>query len=279
MKKKVFFLNDTHEVNGRYRSSLMKHFEKENYTVNSLGLIDLPSLLIQKEKGDLLISSNIRANIISMLIGCTNTSIILNGLGRFGKYILFRKVIGLLLSLKAINVLVQNHRDYRYFRRFYNLNSINWVLGSGAVSLTKTDNIGFFNITRNNKIKLCLTELNDFINLFNCSISLIGVTKLPNQNDNLKKLGWVPLETILHYGDKFVWFGGYGDGFPHSLACALYNRVPTFISKREFIRLGIYQLNKNVKKMGRWYFIPPQCFDELSCNEVNKIYAKGHLLP
>ena len=215
-----------------------------------------------------------RTNIITLLLFYSNVRIILNGLGRHREKKVFRSFIGYLMSIGKRKVLVQNYCDYRYFRRFFNISDCDWVPGSGAVVRVKNVSSGFFNINRSTKFHLCFYELNDFLKFFPCDLKIVGVSE-KQVNQRVNPIGWVEQDRILSFGDKFVWLGGYGDGFPHSLADALFNGLETYISKREYIRFGLYKLSKNVRKFGSWYILPPQCFNEVQMDTVNRKYTVG----
>ena len=269
-QKKIYVANDAHSVNTRYRSGLIMLLSAQGSLVSSINLYQLIRLRFFRGIDDLIISSNLRCNLITIILFYSNVHLILNGLGRYYKSKTLRVIVGFLLSLGNRKIFIQNYRDYRYFSRYFKINYCEWVLGSGAVFRARGNEAGFFSISRDSKILLCTEELKNFTEKFNCSKSyFIRVSNGISYNSRIEQ------DRILTFGDKFVWLGGYGDGFPHSLADALYNQIETYVSKREYIRLGLYRLNKKVDKFLDWYILPPQDFSELACNRVNRIYAKG----
>jgi hypothetical protein len=276
-QKKIYIANDTRGLNNRYRANLVKLLISEGYLILSINLYQLIKLRFFRRSDEIIISSNLRCNLITIILFYTNVHLILNGLGRFYKKKAFRIILGFFMSLGNRKIFIQNYRDYRYFRRYFQINNCEFVLGSGAVSRELGNEVGFFSVSRDNKILLCTEELKDFIEKFNAKVRVVGVNKA-DINFPIDLIGWVDQDRILMFGDKFVWLGGYGDGFPHSLADALYNQIETYISKREYIRLGLYKLNKKVNIVADWYIIIPQDFNELASNNVNRIYAKGLIL-
>lgn len=276
-KKKIYFINDRTELNSRYRSSLMAEFQRYGYEVVSLSLFGVFLVRLRKKNSDIIYSSNIRSNILTLILFYRNVFIILNGLGRLGNLYLFRLMIGCLLSVGDREIFIQNYRDYRYFRKYFKIRNTYWVPGSGATQKVIALEKGFFNVNRNNKILLCKRELHDFIENYKSDVKIVGVDQSVPLPDKVHSIGWVDSKHILAYGDKFVWLGGYGDGFPHSLADALFNKVETYISRREFINLGIYKMKKNYQRENVWYIIPPQDFSELSNKEVNFAYMRPNL--
>ena len=274
LQKKIYVANDTHGLNNRYRSDLIMLLSTQGNLVSSINLYQLIKLRFFRGIDDLIISSNLRCNLITIILFYSNVHLILNGLGRYYKSKKLRVIIGFLLSLGNRKIFIQNYRDYRYFSRYFKINYCEWVLGSGAVFRALGNEAGFFSISRDSKILLCTEELKNFTEKFNAKVKIVGVSNA-DINLHVDLMGWVEQDRILTFGDKFVWLGGYGDGFPHSLADALYNQIETYVSKREYIRLGLYRLNKKVDKFLDWYILPPQDFSELACNRVNRIYAKG----
>lgn len=274
IKPTVFFINDKKNINNLYRKSLMEHIRKKQFDVRSVGLKRVLHLWFLHSKSDFIYSSNLRTNLIICLLFFNNVNIILNGLGRYHRNKIFRFIVGKLLGLGNKRVFIQNYRDYRYFRRNFAINKTEWVIGSGASYRRKNGSDGYFNINRDNKIELCIDELKDFCNKYKVKIKIVGIEK-NLKNLSIQKVGIVDQSEILLHGKEFVWLGGYGDGFPHSLADVLFNQITVHISKKEFIRFGLYKLSKTVIKRSGWYVITPQNFDELSCENVNDLYTTG----
>ena len=271
-KKKVYFINDRMDLNLRYRSALMTELELNGYEVISLSLLKIFILRFTKRNNDIVYSSNLRSNILTLLLFYRNVNIILNGLGRLKNKYLFRLFLGGLFSVGSRNIFFQNYRDYRYFRKYFKVKNTFWVPGSGASKKITALESGFYNINRNSKIPLCIDELQDFISKYDTYVKIVGVDKFDLLPTKAHPIGWVDNKLILTFGDKFVWFGGYGEGFPHSLADALFNRVETYISRREFINLGIYKMKKYYKKNENWYILAPQDFSNLSSKCINLKY-------
>ena len=122
---KIIFVNDKAKYNLRYRSDLMKQFSKI-YSITSLGLFDsawaflntLVKLLLCKNT--VLISSNLKSNLVVLMFLWKKKVIIINGLGRYRESKLLRSLIIILVKLQFHNILifVQNYADYRYFQKY-----------------------------------------------------------------------------------------------------------------------------------------------------------------
>ena len=140
----IFIANDSTKINDLYRSGLILSIEEKGYEVRSISFWKLFRVRLTKRQKDLLISSNIRTNIITLLLFYSNVRIILNGLGRHRNKKMFRIFIGFLMSIGIRKILVQNYCDYRYFRRFFKISYCEWIPGSGAVIRAKNVQSGFF---------------------------------------------------------------------------------------------------------------------------------------
>ena len=236
-KSKIILFNDKAISNEIYRLPIIELLREHNLEILSAGLSNFYYLIFYRKNN--LISSNIKANILTLIINSKNHIVILNGFGRYKKNRFFRFLLIFLIKKFTGTIYVQNYHDYRYLRKFHH--SITWVLGSGA----KQKNVGKSGsilVSRNNKILLQKAEYEHFIKSFPYKkLKIVGVTD-SNLIRNQEIIGRVPQNDILSFGCEFVWFGGYGDGFPHALADALYNDMPVILSRRELIRLGLYKL-------------------------------------
>ena len=74
---KITLLNDKKNLNVKYRRNIINACKFDNIELNSIGICNI--LQIINNKCNYLISSNIKENIISLLLNKNNTLIILNG--------------------------------------------------------------------------------------------------------------------------------------------------------------------------------------------------------
>lgn len=285
---RVIFLNDASGLNIRYRSSLMSRFELQGYTVQSLGLRDsVPSfvslILSSYLHSDVIISSNMRSNLVSLAFCKRNTiNIILNGFGRLRGQRWARIAIATLLMSRARSVAVQNYADFRYLRRYYLSDvRLHWICGSGGNSRDTGQSKGRFSVSRDSKLLACSKSIAEYFKDAGdaSSVCIVGCKELPSSlhgvNYNLVPVGFVDQADILKFGDELVIFGGYGDGFPHVAADALVSHIPLVLQLSEYIRFGLRKIGANATPIkGRWVTVNPneRLTRELNCDEVSRRY-------
>lgn len=187
-----------------------------------------------------IISSNIKCNMFVLSFCKYKSTLILNGLGRYKKIFIFRQFIGFLIKKYNGKLIVQNYHDFRYFKLKHKVKNAIWLPGSGANFRETGSSEGFFTITRENKILLQMNEIKKFASTEKSTIKVVGVNQIPyGLPSTLEAVGVIQQSDILKFGNKFIWFGGYGDGFPHSLAEALFNGLEVIISRRQYVQLGL----------------------------------------
>jgi hypothetical protein len=276
--KKIYILNDTKKSNKKYRSNLMLRLKNLDYYVDSVGLQlrFAYKLIVIYFQNHTLVSSNLKCNLIALTRTSGNTVIILNGLGRYKKIKLFRYLLCFLINRTKAKLYVQNYQDFRYLKIYTKVQKISWVPGSGSINKQKSITSGYFTITRKNKITLQKNQMIDFINLFDADIKVVGVTSdISFLHKRLFPVGIVNQADILKYGSTFVWFGGYGEGFPHSLSDALFNGCTVIINRKEFITFGLNKLDiriMNTKKS--WIECKMKYSNILSEHNVNTKYLE-----
>lgn len=253
----VYLIADKINQNTQYRSGLIDLLQnKKKQHFISLGIFDsnlsLFKFLIKVlfSKPTLIISSNLRANMITLLLVCINRVIILNGLGRHRniKWLRYYILSCMRLSKRNTKLLVQNYADFRYFRRYGNKEFfVEWVPGSGGQTrLVGRDHCSVAIITRDKKIPLQLKSINDFLSKV-CKDQKIWIIGTDNPSigsslpaSNITFTGKVPQQNILVYSSKLFVPDGYGEGIPHTLVDAIVSGVSIYVSKRNFIRFGLY---------------------------------------
>lgn len=278
--KVIYILNDQVDSNLKYRLNVINLLKENGWTIQSVGL----SFALSRPRifKSLVLSSNIKANILTLILGNANSTVILNGLGRLGAESYFRKFIGILISNYRGKCFVQNYRDYRYFRRYSKKNKcLEWVPGSGSRKKEVGVN-GTIVVTRDNKFNLQLKSIRDFISRFKLDeIKIIGLKSaaVPKINGcRINSIGIVQQENLLMDGRNFLWLSGYGDGFPHSLSDALYNRMNVYIEKREYINFGMYKMKYKIRKNNNWYEVISNVDNEgLSESTIAHRYTEKYL--
>ena len=236
---KITLLNDKKNLNVKYRRNIINACKFDDIELNSIGICNI--LQIINNKCNYLISSNIKANIISLLLNKNNTLIILNGLGRYRKIKIFRAILILLLTRFNGFTIIQNYADYRYFTRFTKNDRYRWILGSGAYKKITGTQSGPFAVTRCNKIALQKNDIESFNKHYNKPLRIVGTKGL---SDSFRQyIGEVEQKNVLRYGNMYVQLSGYGEGLPHSLCEAIYNNLTICIRKKTFIQFGLYRLD------------------------------------
>lgn len=260
---KVVFLNDYTMLNERYRADLIKSASSKFDTV-SLGFIDKPFLLILIFIENLLfckniiVSSNLRANLVSLIIFRGSRILILNGMGRYRNSVHFRRFLLMLVAVNSnVRFCVQNFSDFRYLRRFSRTQKIEWVIGSGGTVRQHSKFKGALLVQRDEKIAAVSKSVLDFLSsgYFVGSFRIVGC-KLDSSLSaafpgfNFESLGYLQQSDILLNGDLFLQPSGYGEGFPHTLADAIVSRMEVAISDEAYIRFGLYYLGFKRKRLG-----------------------------
>lgn len=260
---KVVFLNDYTILNERYRADLIKS-TASNFDTLSLGFIDKPFLfiLIFIENlffcKNIILSSNLRANLVSLLILRGRRILILNGMGRYRDSVYFRKFFLVLVTVNPnVRFCVQNFSDFRYLRRFSRTRKIEWVVGSGGSVRQHSKSKGVLLVQRDDKIALVSKSVLDFLfkgnfsgpfRIVGCQSNSLLRSAFPGVN--LESLGYLQQSDILLNGDLFLQPSGYGEGFPHTLADAIVSRMEVAISDEAYTRFGLYCLGFKRKELG-----------------------------
>lgn len=267
MNCKVFFINDKSSLNHRYRMDFMKKVYCSGYEVKSIGWLDSVvgffCLLLKLAffgKGLIIVSSNLKSNILTLLFSRRSTNlIILNGLGRLRGNSFFRALfVWLLKSNNESILLIQNYADFRYIKYLYFISSItqdnlHWIPGSGgSTRSTSLDVNKIVMVQRDSKIRKILPSLNHFTSansnlLYKYNeIVVVGLkaTQLQNVMNgfNVKNVGFVEQSDILVEGNLFFQPSGYGEGIPHTLVDAMCSGMCSIMRKKDYLRFGFYKM-------------------------------------
>lgn len=260
----IICINDRRIYNIRYRSHLIRELGALGYDIQGMGLFDRPMIFpftvirLMFLRRKFVISSNLKSNLISLLFVFAPKLLILNGLGRYRRYRLFRKlVIFLFKRQRRTKIIVQNYADFRFFRRFCQTVEMTWLPGSGGIKKQVGASPTRLIVQRDNKIASVITDVK---NLFRAlpnqgALSVVGC----DDNQQLEELlsgfeytsqGYVNSDDILKSGGIFVQPSGYGEGFPHTLADAISSGMAIYISNREYVRLGLHKLTGRRNHLG-----------------------------
>ncbi len=266
--KKVYMANDKATLNSLYRKNLSKILQEKNYKVIDIGLFknngypnfkSIIKLLFSVKTP--VISSNLRTNVLLLLMPWIKGLVILNGLGRNrGNKKMRKLIISLLLVNKKKSITIQSYADYRYFRKYCSEANIFWVPGSGGKKKIIGNKERAICIQRDDKISAVAKSINSIHPIFK-EITVVGCNNRKNLESKLNKLkinsvGRVPSDKIFQDGKIFIQPSGYGEGFPHTLADAICSEMNIYIDNTEYIRYGLFRIgskrkiiNKNWSKL------------------------------
>lgn len=266
---------------------------KRRYKVTSLGVFDsfrsfLRLFLLNFRINEhFIVSSNLKANLISLLLFRGKLVLIINGLGRYRGNYKFRASFRHLLDVRhnSMEAIFQNYADYRFYRRFCLKASVHWIPGSGGVARDKgTENESYVVVQRDSKIDLVADSLNEFRTLVGnkkSSFIVVGCSRenniLNTKLSSFRNVGRYPQGAIFKDGASFVQPEGYGEGVPHSLVDAICSGMQVFIRKHCFLKYGLHKLDCNLecidKSWGR-LCVTDLSRHHLSLDAVNMSYAE-----
>lgn len=261
MPKKICFFSDTDLTINLYRSDLAELCRSKGYDVVYGSLSKLFRSVLKVFLADLIVSSNLRANIISLaLFHGKRRLVILNGLGRSRESKVLRKFLYCLFRFnKKTTLIVQNYRDFRWLRRL-NISSY-YISGSGGLKLevNQSNANRWVIITRESKVKKQLNSIRDFSSALNRSDTMIafyGLSKFET-NDYIQDVftefnGIVTPSRFFLQSDNFFQPEGYSEGFPHTLAHAIVSGCNIFIPKKLYIQYGLYEYDLQYNTMDKF---------------------------
>jgi hypothetical protein len=284
IKNSILFFSDTEKTIRNYRSELMHLIYLNKCEVKIATLRNLHLKFFNILYCSLIISSNMRANLVSLsLFFFKKKLIIINGLGRLKEFKLLRKIFFcLLLYSFRTKIIVQNYRDYRWLR-LHNVNCT-FIMGSGGRRFDVTHKKKeWVVISRDSKIKAQEKSIVSFASLFlNNTNKLIfyGIDSDSNLNKKIKSYsvfnGFVNPKEFFLESCNFFQPDGYAEGFPHTLADAIMSGCNICISHKQYIQLGIYKLKPKKSVFKNFIMLDSKNNDKLSeslsSEEVNKKY-------
>lgn len=264
----ILFINDKAKYNVRYRSNLMRELE-QYYTVESVGsfekITSLFSTILKLVFGSfiLIVSSNIKSNLLNLTIFWRKKVLIFNGLGRYRQSKFLRTLIILLfrVQLQENLVFIQNYADFRYFRKHAKVSTeFFWMPGSGGIKRKiGASRSSVSVITRDGKLQKQIASIEEFfcVTQNQLRLILVGINKLPDfasDKFTYECVGYVDQRDIMSYSAAMLVPDGYGEGIPHSLVDAVMSGVVIYLSKVNFIQYGFYKVThcKLLSHTERW---------------------------
>lgn len=252
----ILILNDRKIYNGRYRQPIVDGLTARGHHIDDLGLLDSFSVFCRiffrllSSKDKLVISSNIKSNVFTLLVARCSKIIIINGFGRYRKSYWARWIIRSLLIIRHDTfALVQNYADYRYLRRHCTDLQMEWIPGSGGSRKHVGRRGAMVLVQRDNKVALVAPDVLDLLGKSKQKHQLIVVGCTDSRQldrifgvDAYRSTGYVESSQIFSEGAIFLQPEGYGEGFPHTLADAIVSGMTIYISDREFMRYGLAKL-------------------------------------
>ena len=255
-KNQILLVNDRKLYNVRYRGNLIEQLEAKGYDLKKLSFFDsfmqaaecLTEILFNKKS--ILISSNLKSNLLCMMLRRGRCFIILNGFGRLRNYKIFRLIFLLIYKRKKETVLlIQNYADFRFLRLFAQPSNLHWIPGSGGVGRNYTRNSEAVLVQRDSKIKSIADSVYEVSNLFDdhVNINVVGcrnssLVESLFKNLKYRNVGYVQQSDIFMTGEIFIQPSGYGEGFPHTLADAIISDMKILITKLDYLRFGLHKL-------------------------------------
>ncbi|MFK7849066.1 MAG: hypothetical protein AB8G77_27510 [Rhodothermales bacterium] len=289
-KSTIIFINDAALLNQRYRQPLIDGLSNQGHPVLSLGLFDTKASFLKTlfymitHYRNTFVSSNLRANLVSLSIFWLQGLVILNGLGRYRNKRWLRRVLILLFRMNfRKRVAIQSYADFRYFRRYAPKREFVWIPGSGGQIRKLGPQGPIVTVQRDDKLPMVASSLIELIkdNRPNCPLIVVGckdgqaVADLLGNTSHFST-GYLQADEILSGGKTFIQPSGYGEGFPHSLADAIVSGMEIIIAPIEYRRYGLYRLNTSPTKQTGIY----RCFKpteplryELSIKNITEKYA------
>ena len=262
LTKRLYIINDKSIFNVRYRKNILSLATSQSLRPVSVGLLDgfamgVRAITLMMFGSNRIITSNLKTNLVFLLFFYRRGVIIVNGLGRLSHLLAFRRLVGLLIRCNwRKQFLIQNYRDFRYYRRFFSAGVL-WMPGSGGRRKQFGDQGVAFAISRAEKIEVQLESLRSALQKLPIqkTFQIIGLDSLPRSAEDLdvRCRGYVPQSEIFYFGDSLVHLGGYGEGFPHVLVEALLSGITIFIERKYFREFGLRQLGLTPRLVqGNW---------------------------
>lgn len=241
---KVIFTSNNKKTFYNYRKDLLFKVSERCISKYEKLIIVLIKSVFYSFKKDLIVSSDGQCNFLLSLCPWLNRIIIVNGLGRFqnNKFIRSLFFIGITFN-KNNTIILQNYRDYRYARLYWNHSDINWVPGSGGIDRGRGQTKGILFFTRDSKIKFFWPQIYEVLNYIH-ELRIVGLKDIKPNDLRLKNLGLIRQDDIFLNGNCLLQLYAYGDGVPHTLVDGICSNLDIIISKKSWVNFGFYRLTQ-----------------------------------
>lgn len=254
----ICFFSDTELTIEMYRSALIDLVSNNGYTVRKSTLSKLWSLRFLFS-AKIIISSNMRANLISLLLFWKRKLVIVNGLGRYRQSKYYRRVLLCMILCNRRSVIVfQNYADFRFYRRYAKKANLRWVPGSGgsnfgarALKCRKPNKVAL--VSRDSKILLQKSSILAFAKQFpELALRVYGLRSEMKSiaGIDFENCGFVERDVLVAECEYHFSPSGYGEGVPHTLVDAVCNKLTIVIEKRDLIRYGLHKYLKSYHSNG-----------------------------
>ena len=278
----IDFLNDSQKLNNLYRASLMDKFVKSDYAVRSFGIFSFSGLGSIFKTDNVVISSNLKCNLIVLFFRRKRAIVIINGMGRFRQNMMFRWLVINLIKSRSDNVVIffQNYADFRYFRRSIK-SGIYWCPGSGGVCREVRNKERTLVISRPGKLELVAESISRFASETDFEVDIVGCDDVFVQsiccNNKIKGVGYVDQSEIFTSAKYIFQPSGYGEGIPHCVIDALCSNLTVIMEHRQFVQFGLGKLGFFYNEGPKEYIsvLPQTEMDVVSVSKINdQIFSK-----
>lgn len=251
---RLTLINDKKVLNERYRQGIIK----SKHNVYSIGVFERDFLfnIYKIFKSDIIITSNLKANLIFLLLCPRRINFIINGFGRLHNVKLLRLIMLRLIMLRRKSrFFIQNYKYYRFLRRFSGVGSLIHLHGSGGTA-RKTGKLDIQDpsiriISRKNKFRLQYENFLKLLPKLPRPITIAGLDKISDNFDGVHCVGYVKQSMIFKDCNILLHLDGYGEGFPHTLADAIVSDLPVILSKKSILEFGLYKVQ--IEHIGGFY--------------------------
>ena len=260
--KKIVFFSDSKKTISLYRLPLINQLKCNGWHVTQTWLRRFVFDFFEIYQAKLVISSNIRANLVCLLFFQKNRIIILNGLGnlRHSSLLLGLFLLLIFVNKNHITLIAQNYRDFRWLKR--KDVRVKYIMGSGGAILPVgpfSDNSNWAVITRDAKFDKQKQYLMSFIE--SVKPKKLTIFGLSHEKDvsmfSAFSPGFVEPSKFFSTANCYFHAGGYSEGFPHSLAYAICSDCQIALDKRQWIEFGLFKFMLSYEIKGKFLLFRP----------------------
>ena len=269
----VLFFSDSEETINLYRLPLINKLECRGWKVGKSWISRIGFDFLEIYRAKLVVSSNMRANLVCLLFFQKNRVIILNGLGNLRRSRLLLRLFLLLIYVNRnhISLIAQNYRDFRWLRK--KDVRVKYIMGSGGESLPVGPFSSYSNwavITRDSKFEKQKQYITSFIESVKPSnLKIYGLSgKKDVSNYSAVSVGFVEPSEFFMNSNSYFHAGGYSEGFPHSLAYAICSDCLIAVDRKQWIEFGLFRFDISYEVKGMFFlFRPTQVLKDVVSSE------------